>query len=85
MNKLHEIHQQIGLLIEGENMLQEFQEQLMSCIIFPQYTPGEKILELGCNIGHNTLVIACLIGNDNCHNIVALDSSTEYTQICKCN
>ena len=56
MNKLREIHQQIGLLIEGGNMFQELQEQLMSCIIFPQYNAGEKILELGCNIGRNTLV-----------------------------
>ena len=42
MNKLHEIHQQIGLLIEGGNMFQELQEQLMSCIIFQQYNAGEK-------------------------------------------
>ena len=85
MNKLREIHQQIGLLLEGGHMFQELEEQLMSCIIFPQYNAGEKILELGCNIGRNTLVIACLIGNENCHNIVALDSSTIYTQICKRN
>jgi len=58
MNKLREIHQQIGLLLEGGHMFQELEEQLMSCIIFPQYNPGEKILELGCNIGRNTLVIA---------------------------
>ena len=45
----------------------------------------KKILELGSNVGHNTFVIACLIGHKNCHNIVALNSSTEYTQICKHN
>ena len=50
-----------------------------------KYNAGGKILELGCNIGCNTLVIACLIGHNNCHNIIALDSSTEYTQICKHN
>ena len=42
MNKLFEIHQQIRLLIEVGNMFQELQEQLMSCIIFPQNNPGEK-------------------------------------------
>ena len=40
MNKLREIHQQIGLLLEGGHMFQELEKQLMSCIIFPQYNAG---------------------------------------------
>ena len=82
MNKRCEIHQKVGILLEGGNMFQELQEQLMSCMIFSQHNANEKILELGCNIGRNTLVIVCLIGHQQCHNIVALDSSIEYTRIC---
>ena len=84
MNNLKTVHEHVGLLIEGGNMLQEVHEQLMSCIILSQYKPNSKILEIGCNIGRNTLVMSFLIGNQG-RGLVSLDSNSEYTDVCKRN
>ena len=46
MNKLREINQQVGILIEGGSMFEEVLEQVMLCDKFPQYNANEKYSNL---------------------------------------
>ena len=55
----------------------------MSCMaITNYYKTGDKILEIGCNIGRNTLVLSNLVGSKN---IVAIDAGHDYVNTCKQN
>ena len=66
--KLANIHKQ--LKIEYGSFCEEYPEQLMSV----RYLTGnEKILELGGNIGRNTLVISYILAQNNNHNFVSLE------------
>ena len=62
--------------------MEELPEQLMSCVAMQHYKQGEKNLEIGCNIGDNTLILSYLIGSEN---IIAIDACFEYTETCKQN
>jgi len=59
-----------------------FQEELPEQIMTVQYLTGyEKILEIGGNIGRNSLVISYILGN-NAKNLVVLESDTDiYNQL----
>jgi FkbM family methyltransferase len=57
-----------GLLTE------EFQEQVMSV----KYLKGhEKVLEIGGNIGRNSMIIAYILSKHNNNNFVCLESNTD--------
>ena len=82
LNVLQNIHQKIGSIIEG-SMEEEFLEQVMSCIaITDYYRTGDKVLEIGCNIGRNTLVLSYLVGSEN---IVAIDAGRDFVTTCEQN
>jgi FkbM family methyltransferase len=67
-NKLSNIHKQLS--IKHGSLNNEIPEQKM---VVRYLTGSEKVLELGSNIGRNTLIIAHILG-DNCRNFVSLES-----------
>jgi FkbM family methyltransferase len=73
INNIHEkilnIHKQ--LVIKHGNFQEELPQQLMSVRFL---TGNEKVLEIGGNIGRNSLIIASILNNDN--NLVILESDT---------
>lgn len=70
LNKLSEIHKK--LKIEFGKLDEEFPEQIM----VTKYLKGdEKVLEIGGNIGRNSLVIASILNDSN--NLVVLESDAE--------
>ena len=74
---LEKIHKNVN--IDFGNMGLEYQEQLMTCIFL---TGNEKILEIGSNIGRNTLVIASILNSKNNSDFVTLESDTDiYGQL----
>lgn len=77
-NNLKKIHTK--LIITGGNFDREVPEQLMAL----KYIKGnEKILEIGGNIGRNSLIISHLLQDSN--NLVVLESNSEYCKILEKN
>ena len=71
---LHSIQQQLTL--EHGTFYDEYPEQLMAT----KYIKGdEKVLELGGNIGRNSLIIGYLLNKCNNNNFVTLESDTEIS------
>jgi len=70
-NQIAQIHS--NLKIEYGSLLHELPEQKM---VVRYFTGKEKVLEIGANIGRNSLVIASILGNDNQRNFVSLESDT---------
>jgi FkbM family methyltransferase len=66
-NKIKEIHSK--LKINYGNFYEELSEQKM---VFRYLTGNEKVLEIGGNIGRNSLIIASILQNSN--NLVTLES-----------
>lgn len=77
LKKLQQI--QAGLKLDGGTFYDEFPEQLMAT----RYMTGnEKVLEIGGNIGRNSLVIASILNKVGNSNFVSLESNTEiYKQL----
>lgn len=77
LQQLQEI--QSGLKLDGGTFDEEFPEQLMAT----RYLTGnEKVLEIGGNIGRNSLVIASILNKAGNSNLVTLESNTEiYKQL----
>lgn len=73
--KLLNIHSQ--LKIDHGSLSQEFPEQMMAVTYL---TGNEKVLELGGNIGRNSLIIGHLLKQKQNNNFVTLECDTE---ICK--
>ena len=70
-NRLYQIHDKLSL--HADNFMDEMPEQLMSL----NYITGhEKILEIGSNIGRNTVVLSHLLSKQNNNNLVTLESDT---------
>jgi FkbM family methyltransferase len=67
-NKIAQIHS--NLKIEYGSILYELPEQKM---VVRYLTGKEKVLEIGANIGRNSLVIASILGNENQSNFVSLE------------
>ena len=59
-NKLTTIHNNLD--IQHGDILEELSEQKM---VVKYLTGSEKVLEIGANIGRNSLVIASIVNNDN--------------------
>ena len=67
--KLKEIHNK--LKINYGSLTEELPEQKMVV----RYLKGdEKVLEIGGNIGRNSLVIAYILGNNNANNLLVLET-----------
>ena len=82
LDMLHDIHTKT-LSFTGGSIQDEFIEQVMSCMaITNYYKTGDKILEIGCNIGRNTLVLSNLVGSEN---IVSIDAAHEFVITCRQN
>lgn len=65
------------LKLDYGNFNEELPEQLMTC----KYLSGnEKVLEIGGNIGRNSLIIGYILNQQNNNNLVTLESNTD---ICK--
>jgi FkbM family methyltransferase len=78
---LQKIHKKIenNCFIDG-SIKDEFMEQVMSCIAITEYyRPNDRILEIGCNIGRNTLILSYLVGSEN---LVSIDAGHEYVSTC---
>lgn len=73
--KLEAIHNQLQLAMG--NMLDEYPEQIMATKYLTGY---EKVLEIGGNIGRNTLVIAHILKQKNNNNLVSLESSKNISK-----
>jgi FkbM family methyltransferase len=78
-NLMLKIHDQ--LKIKHGILWQELPEQKMSLRYLTGY---EKVLEIGGNIGRNSLVIAHILGNNN-NNLVTLESDTSIANQLKEN
>ncbi len=72
LEKLKTIHSK--LLIKYGTMTDEFPEQIMATTYL---TGSEKVLEIGGNIGRNSLVIASIVKNDQ---FVCLESDTDIAK-----
>lgn len=66
-NRLKHIHAQLSLLRGSFN--QEYPEQLMSVMFI---TAGDRVLEIGGNIGRNSCIISSLLNNSS--NLVVVES-----------
>jgi len=67
--RLNNIHSKLS--IDFGSFTDEYPEQLM---VTKYLTGNEKILEIGGNIGRNTMVIASILNNNNNNNFVSLES-----------
>lgn len=65
-NKLAQIHS--SLVLKSGNLYDEYSEQIMSVMFIK---PNDKVLEIGSNIGRNTLTISSLLADQN--NLVTLE------------
>jgi FkbM family methyltransferase len=73
--RLNEIHSTLTLAFG--NFYEEYPEQLMVC----RYLNGnENVLEIGGNIGRNSLVIGRILNYSNNNNFVVLESDNEIAQ-----
>ena len=69
--KLYSIHNSLRLY--NDTFVNELPEQLMA---LDNITGREKVLEIGANIGRNSLIIAHLLNKMNNNNLVTLESDT---------
>jgi len=75
--KLHGIHEKIK--IHFGDFSQEYSEQMMA---IKNLTGNEKVLEIGGNIGRNSLIIAHILNQKNNNHLVTLESGkTIYQQL----
>jgi FkbM family methyltransferase len=70
MKTLKDIHKKIKL--EGGSMIEEYPEQLMATNYIQ---PDSKVLEIGANIGRNTLVIASILNDSS--DLISLECDPE--------
>jgi FkbM family methyltransferase len=73
--KLQNIHNE--LKIEYGSFKDEYPEQLM---VAKYLTGNEKVLEIGGNIGRNSLIIGHLLKNNNNNNFVTLECDTYISE-----
>lgn len=59
VNKLNKIHSSLSFI--GGSLDDEYSEQIMATIFLKG---DEKILEIGANVGRNTMIIASILDND---------------------
>ena len=78
-NKLAYIHSKLKIM--HGNFGEEFPEQMM---VTRYLTGNEKVLEIGGNIGRNSLVIASILGN-NSNNFVTMECEPEISEQLKTN
>jgi FkbM family methyltransferase len=78
--KLQNIHS--NLKIGYGDFSEEYPEQLM---VVRYLTGNEKVLEIGGNIGRNSLVISYILSLNNNNNFVALESDNDISNILKYN
>ena len=72
LNKLHE-----KIVLKYGSLKEEFPEQLMAIQFIK---PESKVLEIGANIGRNTIIIGSILNNDK--NLVTLETSKDiYEQL----
>jgi FkbM family methyltransferase len=74
-SKLKNIHEQ--LKIDFGSFNEEYPEQMMAVSYL---TGNEKVLEIGGNIGRNSLVIAHILNKNNNNNFVSLECDTNISQ-----
>jgi len=74
-DKLITIHRKLKL--EFGTFLDEYPEQMM---VTKYITGNEKVLEIGGNIGRNSLVIAYILNQNNNNNFVSLESDEEISK-----
>jgi len=72
MNRL--LYIQSTMQIKYGSFKEESFEQMMSATYI---TGNEKVLEIGGNIGRNTLIIGKILNNNNNNNLITLESDTE--------
>ena len=68
------LHIQSTMQIKHGSFKEESFEQMMSSTYI---TGNEKVLEIGGNIGRNTLIIGKILNNNNNNNLLTLESDTE--------
>jgi len=78
--QLKKIHSQ--LKIGYGSFEEEYPEQLMA---LRYLTGNEKVLEIGSNIGRNSLIINYILSQKNNNNFVTLESDTDIINILKYN
>jgi FkbM family methyltransferase len=76
LNKLKSIHSQLRLTHGTFN--EEFPEQLM---VTRYLTGNEKVLELGGNIGRNSLIISWILSQNNNTSLVVVESDTAISKM----
>lgn len=76
--KLEQIHQK--LIFTGGDINEEYEEQIMAVKFI---SPKAKVLELGANIGRNTLVIGSILENSS--NLITFETSPIWANILKQN
>ena len=67
---------QSTLSLDFGSFTEELPEQLM---VSKYLTGNEKVLEIGGNIGRNTLVIASILNKNNNNNLVSLESDSDIS------
>ena len=72
IKKLEDTHSKLKIKYGSFN--EEFPEQKM---VVSYLTGNEKVLEIGANIGRNSLVIANILGENNNNNFVTLETDAE--------
>ena len=73
--KIQQIHS--SLKLDHGSFYEEFPEQRLSV----KYLTGkEKVLEIGGNIGRNSLVIAHILSQQGNNNFVSLESNEEISE-----
>lgn len=72
IEKLTELHN--NLRLEFGSLKDEYPEQIMA---LSYLTGNEKVLEIGGNIGRNSLVISSILKTQNNNNFVSLESSKD--------
>lgn len=74
-DKLYQL--QNNLKLDFGTFIDEYPEQMMAV----RYLTGdEKVLEIGGNIGRNSLIIASILNKNNNNNFVTLESDTEIAK-----
>jgi len=69
-------HLQNNLKLDFGTFMDEYPEQMMAV----RYLKGdEKVLELGGNIGRNSLIIASILNNNNNNNLVSMECDEEIS------
>jgi len=71
-NKLYDIHN--NLILKYGNFNEELPEQKMA---IRYLTGNEKVLEIGGNIGRNSLIIGYILNKNNNNNLVTLESNLD--------